>query len=71
MELSDIFHDVMLEVKQKKEKCSKTLIYYQTRKQAAIIWRAFKLALGKDMCAVQTLLPRDCMVEMYHSGTPE
>ena len=71
IELSDVFHDIILEVKEKKANCSKTLIYCQTRKQAAIIWRAFKLALGKDMYKGQTLLPKDCMVEMYHAGTPE
>ena len=71
IELSDIFHDIILEVKEKKANCSKTLIYCQTRKQAAIIWRAFELVLGKDMYKGQTLLPKDCMVEMYHAGTPE
>ena len=71
MKLSDVFHDIILDVKDKKDKCAKTLIYCQTRKQAAIIWRTFKLALGKDMYAGETLLPRDCIVEMYHAGTLE
>ena len=69
MKLSNVFHDVKLDVKDKKDKCAKTLIYCQTRKQTAIIWRTFKLALGKDMYAC--LLPIDCIVEMYHAGTPE
>ena len=58
-------------MKEKKENCSKTLIYCQTRKQAAIIWRTFKLDLDKDMYVGQTMLPKDSMVEMYHAGTPE
>ena len=58
-------------MKEKKANSSKTLIYCQTRKQAAIIWRAFKLVLGKDMYKGQTLLPKDCTVEMYHAGTLE
>ena len=29
------------------------------------------MVLGKDMYKGQTLLPKDCMVEMYHAGTPE
>ena len=29
------------------------------------------MALGKGMYAGETMLPRDCIVEMYHAGTPE
>lgn len=71
LELSDVFHEIILEVKKKNVKCSKTLIYCQTRKQAAVIWRTFKVALGKHMYAGETMMPRDCIVEMYHAGTPE
>ncbi|XP_028416119.1 Werner syndrome ATP-dependent helicase homolog [Dendronephthya gigantea] len=67
----DVFHGVILEVKEKNVKCSKTLIYCQTRKQAAVIWRTFKVELGKSMYAGETMMLRDCIVEMYHAGTPE
>ena len=43
IELSDLFHDIILEVKEKKPNCSKTLIYCQTRKQAAIIQESIQV----------------------------
>lgn len=71
LELSDVFSSVITEVRQRKEKTTKTLVYCQTRKQAAILWRAFKLALGKDMYIGETMLSTDCIIEMFHAGTPE
>ena len=71
LEFSDVFNEVISEVKERKDKCTKTLVYCQTRKQAAIIWRTFKVALGKDMYVGETMLPKDCIVEMFHAGTPE
>lgn len=71
LELTDIFGDVITEVKQHKEKTTKTIIYCQTRKQAAILWRSFKLTLGKYMYLGEGMLPKDCIVEMFHAGTPE
>ncbi|CAB3981037.1 Hypothetical predicted protein [Paramuricea clavata] len=56
MELSDVFHDVILDVKDKKDKYAKNLIYCQTRKQAAIIWRTFKLHLAKTYGHVRVLI---------------
>ena len=29
------------------------------------------MALGKDMYVGETMLPKDCIVEMFHAGTPE
>ena len=39
--------------------------------QAAIIWRAFELALGKNFYVNESLLPNDSMIGMSNAGTPE
>ena len=41
MEIQNIFNEVISEVREKAEKCTKTIIYCQTRKQTAVVWRAF------------------------------
>lgn len=50
LKFQQIFHNVIGNVITKnKASCSRTIIYCQTRKQAVVTGRAFKLALGKDM----------------------
>ena len=71
MEIQNIFNEVISEVREKAEKCTKTIIYCQTRKQTAVVWRAFQVALGNAMYTNLTMEARNAMVEMFHSGTPE
>ena len=71
LELQNIFNEVISGVKEKGEKSTRTTIYCQTRKQAALVWRAFQVALGKDMYVNGTMQAKDSLVEMFHSGTPE
>ena len=49
LEFGEVFESIITEIKNNREQTTKTLIYSQTRKQAAVIWRAFKLALGDSM----------------------
>ncbi len=71
LELQNIFIEVISGVKEKGEKSTRTIIYCETRKQAALVWRAFQVALGKDMYVNGTMQAKDSLVEMFHSGTPE
>ena len=71
LEFEQIFNSVIEKIKERKDGCPRTIIYCQTRKQTAIIWRAFKLALGKDMYMSGLQLPEESFVEMFHAGTPE
>ena len=72
MEIQNIFNEVISEeVREKAEKCTKTIIYCQTRKQTAVVWRAFQVALGNAMYTNSTMEAINAMVEMFHSGTPE
>ena len=60
-----------LKLEKKREKCTKTIIYCQTRKQTAVVWRAFQVVLGNAMYINAIMEARNAMVEMFHSGTPE
>jgi ATP-dependent DNA helicase RecQ len=71
LELQNIFNEVITEVQEKGGKCARTIIYCQTRKQAALVWRAFKVSLGKGMYVNGTMQAKDSFVEMFHSGTPD
>ena len=70
MEIQNIFNEIISEVREKAEKCTKTIIYSQTRKQTAVVWRAFQVALGNAMYTDSTMEARNAMVEVFHSGTP-
>jgi superfamily II DNA helicase RecQ len=48
LEFQTIVGNIIKEIQGKKDECTRTVIYCQTRKQTAVIWRAFKLALGKN-----------------------
>lgn len=66
--LGDVFHEIIQEVRINKED---SIIYCQTRKQCAILRRAFKLELKEDMYCNQSAVMKECIVQMFHSGTPK
>ena len=63
------FSSLVQEVKSMGTKIPRTLIYCQTRKQGAVIFRVFEVYLGKQMYH-KSISTRNRVVEMYHAGTP-
>ena len=64
-----IFAEIINELKDKGKITERTMIYCQTRKQSAIIFRTFTLFLGEKLF-LDNKRPKNRMVEMYHAGTP-
>ena len=71
LDLSVIFSQIINEVKDKKESTCRTIVYCQTRKQCAILWRVFKLQLGGYFYAYGIESPSNYLVQMFHAGTPD
>lgn len=67
----DIFLSIINELKEKKEMCSRRLIYTQTRKQCATIYNAFCSELEDKIYKNCEPNPRLRLVDMFHGGTPE
>ena len=63
------FSSLIHELKLMGTKIPRTLIYYQTLKQCAVIFRVFEVYLGKQMCC-ECISARNRILEMYHAGTP-
>ena len=55
---------------QKRSDSKRTIIYRQTVKQCAHLFRKFELELGSDMCDGEEN-PKNRLVEMLNSGSPE
>ena len=66
-----IFSEIINELKAKKQKTERTIIFCQTRKQCSLIYRMFVVALGDALYASEGVEPNTRLVEMYHAGTPE
>lgn len=71
LELSVVFGHIISEVKHKKRSTCRMIVYCQTRKQCAILWRVFKLQLGEHLYVDGNESPKNCMVQMFHAGTPD
>ena len=71
LELSVVFGQIINEVKNKKESTCRTIVYCQTRKQCAILWRVFKLQLGEHFYSGSNKSPNNYLVQMFHAGTPD
>ena len=70
MGLDAIFHEILTELKEKKQQAKRTIVFCQTRKQCALIDRLFVVALGNGLYTSEGHEPQTRLVEMYHSGTP-
>ena len=66
--LEQQFGFLLKELKEERVKTPRTIIFCQTRKQCAIIFRMFEFYQGKNMYRAEEL-PENWMVEMYHAGT--
>ena len=68
-DIESAFSSLIFEVKELDTKTPRTLIYCQTRKQCAVLYRMFEVYLGRHMYHTD-VSPRNRIVEMYHAGTP-
>eukprot|EP00794_Sanderia_malayensis_P020986 gene20986-23039_t len=69
--LQQTFSSLINEVKEHGVNTKKTLVFCQTRNQAALIWNMFRINLGADFFKDKTYLPTQRLIEMYHAGTPQ
>ena len=67
--IKDLFSCLIEEMKLKQVETERTLIYCQTRKQCAVLYRLFQVELGESMF-YKECQPCNRMVEMFHAGTP-
>ena len=63
------FSSLIHEFKLMGTKTPRTLIYYQTCKQCAVIFRVFEVYLGKQMYHA-SISTRNRIIEIYDAGTP-
>lgn len=64
-----IFQEIIKELRENGPNTARTMIYCQTRKQSAIIFRTFTMLLGNNLFN-GSKQPKNRIVEMYHAGTP-
>lgn len=69
--LGDVFGKIIEQVRTEKQRTPRTIIYCQTIKKCAILWRIFNLELADDLYLQKSGLVKDCFVQMFHSGTPK
>ena len=69
--VEDYFRWLADELKEKKEKTSRTIIYCQTIKQCCIIYSVLKGILGRELYSNSANDPRHVLLEMLHSCTPD
>ena len=66
-----LFTDVIKDVKSNGIRAVRTIIYCQTRKQCAVLYRVFETALGNLLYKDAVPNCKCRLVDMYHAGTPE
>lgn len=64
-----IFAEAIKGIKEHGKMAERAMIYCQTRKQCAVIFRTFTFFLGEKLFS-EIKQPQNRMVEMYHAGTP-
>lgn len=69
--LETLFSEIIENVKSKGICASRTIIYCQTRKQCAILYRVFETNLGTSFYKDAVPNCKKRLVEMYHAGTPK
>ena len=69
--METIFRPIIEEVYQNKERTVRTLIFCQTRKHCALLYRMFNIHLGDKMYIGNELDPKKRLIDMFHAGTPE
>eukprot|EP00112_Aurelia_sp_Birch-Aquarium-sp1_P019504 Seg483.13 transcript_id=Seg483.13/GoldUCD/mRNA.D3Y31 product="ATP-dependent DNA helicase Q-like 1" protein_id=Seg483.13/GoldUCD/D3Y31 len=69
--MKDIFSPIIEELRQEKGKTSRTVLFCQTRKHCAILYRVFSMELGNAIYANEDFSPESRYVDMFHAGTPD
>ncbi|XP_044183925.1 uncharacterized protein LOC122964444 [Acropora millepora] len=67
----DYFRWLADELKEKKEKTSRTIICCQTIKQCCIIYSVLRGMVGRELYSNSANDPRHVLLEMLHSCTPD
>ena len=67
--LSQVFGRIVEEVKNDKERTCRTIIYCKTRKLCELLWKVFKLEFDENIYFRNSGFAKDCLVQIYHSGT--
>ena len=69
--VEDYFQWLAAEIKELKSKAPRTIIYCQTIKQCALIYSTIRGMLGNELLADSSTSPRNVVLEMLHSCSPE
>ena len=69
--LESLFCEVIENVRSKGTSAERVIIYCQTRKQCAILYRVFETTLGISFYKGAVPNCKKRLVEMYHAGTPK
>ena len=69
--LSEIFASLVQEIKTNGIETIQTLIFCQTRNQAAVIWKMFVMELGEKLYKDKSEDVKGRLVELFHAGTPK
>ena len=69
--LSAVFESVVEELRNERCNFERTIIFCQTRKQCALVYRTFVDSLSDDLYVNRKPDARQRMVEMFHAGTPD
>ena len=69
--VEDYFQWLAEEIKELKSKATRTIIYCEMIKQCGLIYSTIRGMLGNDLYADSTKSPRNVVLEMLHSCSPE
>eukprot|EP00112_Aurelia_sp_Birch-Aquarium-sp1_P008878 Seg199.13 transcript_id=Seg199.13/GoldUCD/mRNA.D3Y31 product="putative ATP-dependent RNA helicase R290" protein_id=Seg199.13/GoldUCD/D3Y31 len=69
--LENIFHHLINDLKMKREKTERCIIFCQTRKQCSIVYSLFSVLLGEDIFSEHSTSQKDALVHMFHAGSPQ
>ena len=69
--LATTFRSIIEELRNEKGDCERTMIFCQTRKQCAHVYRTFVQSLGNDLFVDGKPNAKQRRVDMFHAGTPQ
>ena len=71
IQIGDHFKFLINDLKEHREKATRTIIYCQTIKQCAVLFDLFRTSLGIDLYCDGSVDPRMRFCDMMHSNSPE
>ena len=66
-----LFNEVIEDIESNGIRAIRSIVYFQTRKQCAVLYRVFETALGDSFYKDAVPNCKRSLVDMYHAGTPE